>query len=380
MLRKKRGLVVSVVVSIVMMFAMVLPAFADTTVRVDPTNMHGWVFVNDETNGPGSGDFVNGPGTPPLGTGSMHFVLTGASDGQIAALPDFLGTKLSALTTLKYSTYQSVTNPSNATAIALQFNVDKDVTDADNSYQGRIVYEPYNNNGGTVPQGTWNQWDGLNSGNAKWWLSHSSTQFDNNCPQSSPCTLSHIISLYPNIGIHPTLGAVILKAGSGWSAFDGNADELIIGVSGTNTTYDFEHNPLIGPPTTLLECKKDGWQTFNNPSFDNQGQCIKYVREHAHAILGDVSYNAYGLDRKAQFSVRTDTDGAFMYTDQNHNWYKVIVTSAKVNGQDGWFAGKVWQASNPSWVGQWLFVKVNDSNPNEIWGVLRVKQLPKQEF
>ncbi len=37
---------------------------------------------------------------------------------------------------------------------------------------------------------------------------------------------------------------------------------------------------LVGPPTNKDQCKKDGWKTFNNPTFKNQGQCIKYVENH----------------------------------------------------------------------------------------------------
>lgn len=36
---------------------------------------------------------------------------------------------------------------------------------------------------------------------------------------------------------------------------------------------------LVGPPTSKDQCKKDGWKAFNNPSFRNQGQCVKFV-EH----------------------------------------------------------------------------------------------------
>lgn len=34
---------------------------------------------------------------------------------------------------------------------------------------------------------------------------------------------------------------------------------------------------LIGPPTSKDQCKNGGWQTFNNPSFRNQGQCVSFV-------------------------------------------------------------------------------------------------------
>jgi hypothetical protein len=33
----------------------------------------------------------------------------------------------------------------------------------------------------------------------------------------------------------------------------------------------------IGPPTSKDQCKKGGWQLFNNPAFKNQGDCVSYV-------------------------------------------------------------------------------------------------------
>jgi glucuronoarabinoxylan endo-1,4-beta-xylanase len=45
-----------------------------------------------------------------------------------------------------------------------------------------------------------------------------------------------------------------------------------------STTYDFEAQaPLVGPPTNKNQCKDGGWQTFNNPTFKNQGDCMSYV-------------------------------------------------------------------------------------------------------
>lgn len=34
---------------------------------------------------------------------------------------------------------------------------------------------------------------------------------------------------------------------------------------------------IVGPPTNKDQCKNGGWMTFNNPTFKNQGQCVKYV-------------------------------------------------------------------------------------------------------
>jgi hypothetical protein len=41
---------------------------------------------------------------------------------------------------------------------------------------------------------------------------------------------------------------------------------------------------LVGPPTDKNECKNDGWKTFNNPTFKNQGDCVSYVQSNPHAV------------------------------------------------------------------------------------------------
>lgn len=41
--------------------------------------------------------------------------------------------------------------------------------------------------------------------------------------------------------------------------------------------------PVVGPPANKDECKKDGWKTFNNPTFKNQGQCVSYVQANDNA-------------------------------------------------------------------------------------------------
>ncbi len=38
---------------------------------------------------------------------------------------------------------------------------------------------------------------------------------------------------------------------------------------------------LVGPPTDKNQCKNNGWKTFNNPPFRNQGQCVEYVEHHS---------------------------------------------------------------------------------------------------
>jgi signal peptidase I len=39
----------------------------------------------------------------------------------------------------------------------------------------------------------------------------------------------------------------------------------------------------VGPPTDMDQCKDDGWETFNNPTFKNQGDCVSFVQSNPNA-------------------------------------------------------------------------------------------------
>jgi hypothetical protein len=65
------------------------------------------------------------------------------------------------------------------------------------------------------------------------------------------------------------------------------AVDVLIDVEGTADLTNIMVNgvtevPLVGPPTSKDQCKHGGWQTFNNPSFKNQGQCVAYVNHHTN--------------------------------------------------------------------------------------------------
>ena len=123
------------------------------------------------------------------------------------------------------------------------------------------------------------------------------------------------------------------------------------------------------PPTTKAECRDQGWTTYNDPSFWNKDQCIDYVVAHEHEVSGNIKYTAYGLKRQASFDMNTaDNSGWFSYSDNNRGWYNVNITDVSVSGNDGYFAGVVTSASNHSWVGQWLFGKVQNGHTDLIWG------------
>lgn len=242
-------------------------SLASSTVVVSPTTPNGWAFFDDNGNG-GSGSFVVGPPVPPAGVGSAQLQVTAANQGFALGSAILGGTKFADLTTVEYSTYRQTVDAGNNLAIALQFNFDADVTDANNTFQGRLVFEPYQTFPGAVTQGVWQTWNALAG---KWWRTRSGP-----CPQSNPCTMAEVIANWPNGGVRAG-GGVILKAGSGWATFTGNTDKLTIGVNGTSTTYDFE--PFI-TPSDKDSCKDGGWRNLSRAdgtSFKNQGDCVSYT-------------------------------------------------------------------------------------------------------
>lgn len=116
------------------------------TVIVYPDSMRGWAFYDDQADTVCSAGtacrMVNGPAGQPLGSGSAELADSLATDGKALILPDYGGTRFDQVTTLRYSTYRQTTDAGNNLAIALQFNVDYDLTDSLTGYQGRLVFEP----------------------------------------------------------------------------------------------------------------------------------------------------------------------------------------------------------------------------------------------
>jgi hypothetical protein len=261
---------------------------AGTTVVVSPTNQQGWVFYGsaDEGHAGGisTGEFVDGPGGPgSLGSGSVHFTLGNSNGGELIATTQFAGLPLSSLTTLAFSTFTT----SSGKSVALEFDIDYDPgascatlirpTDPVGScYQGRFVYIPAFDNGSPVVTNAWQSWNTLDSAK-NWYASHGVPGHPGMCTQnaSSQCSLADLLAVYPHAAIMMRSGAgnFGVKAGSGYSSFDGNMDNIRIGASGADTTFDFENHTVA---TDKNQCKDGGWQTFNPPTgpYKNQGQCV----------------------------------------------------------------------------------------------------------
>jgi hypothetical protein len=233
----------SILVMIVLAVTLFAPssALAATTVTVKPTAMNGWGFLQETATGTGS--FVSGPGTPPMGTGSARFTLD-ATGRELFRTVAYAGTRLDDITNLAYSTYRSSADAGNLLAVTLQLDVDYDITDANTAWQGRLVFEPYFTAGsGNIPEDTWQSWTPLTG---MWWAS--GAPGNTACPQASPCTWAAVLSAFPNAGLRVSVGALQFKAGGPWASFDGNVDAFTIGVNGADTIFDFEPEP---PCTTV---------------------------------------------------------------------------------------------------------------------------------
>jgi hypothetical protein len=253
--------------------AAALPAAASAEV-VKPSSPGGWAATSESTPG-GTAGFVAGPGAPPSGSGSANLRVTSSAQGMILAKPTG-PFRLADVTTLSYSTYRASADAGNNLAVALQLVADADRTDENNTFQGRLVFEPYRTS--TVPQNTWQTW---NAKNGKWF--GTGAPINSVCSNASPCTWTQLLAAFPNVGAadRPD-SAIILKAGSGWASFNGNVDNLTVGISGSDTTYDFEPE---------VQCTTDCYVDAATGSDAYGGTTADFPKKTLQAALTQVSSN-----------------------------------------------------------------------------------------
>ncbi len=212
------------------------PARADSTlVSVRPSTMNGWGLGEVSTGDivPSNATaFVFGPGTPPIGNGGIQMTVTNAISHPIATRP-MLGVRLDDLTKITYATFVGAP----AVAIELQFTIDLTATDSYVGNQGSIVFDPDLQSTGVVSPGIWQEWDALNG---QWWATPEAGALATQCTAAAPCSMATIILRFPHIALHGQNGAVALSARASATPYITHVDDLIIGVNGSTTVYDFE--------------------------------------------------------------------------------------------------------------------------------------------
>jgi hypothetical protein len=245
---------------------------ATTFLTVSPTNLQGWqIQVSASPSPTPSVTFVNGPGTPPLGSGSAE--LRVGPDGNSAAQlrhPGYAGTRLpnpspappaaDELSSLSYATYvQQDGSGGQAPYIILQID-----TDGDAGIEDLLFFEPAYQSATFCPSnpqpalvtGQWQTWDAFNG----CWYSVFGTAGSG--PGTNTVSLRTLSAALPTGRIANSspsgLGGVRIVAGFGagaWDNFIGNVDAFRIGVGANDTLYNFDPNqsiPTAGPPSTLI--------------------------------------------------------------------------------------------------------------------------------
>ena len=248
---------------LIVIVAAVLTVPLSAQLVVTPTNTQGWQLTTSSGAGnvpPPAAYLAPGFETPPLGSGSLHLgVGQDGNDNAQARHPGYAGTLLSNLTALSYSTFTEV-DGSGGQAPYLMLQIDNTgdgAADAtlffEPAYQtGSYPGDPVPNQGALVPD-TWQTWDALAGG---WWVGTGGPPL---------VTLATYVASNPTATIVNTasgLGGVRIVTGFGGGAWDnylGAADNFTIGVSGVNTTYDFE--AAAASVVTVTQPTPDGWTT-----------------------------------------------------------------------------------------------------------------------
>ncbi|MEQ8676048.1 MAG: hypothetical protein RLP44_01955 [Aggregatilineales bacterium] len=217
----------SYIIAVTLLIFFLIPQTTQAaTVEVTNLAQAGWMHGREAPSITGDGDFVVGP----QGVGSFMMATPDAGARYALAYSGvYDGLPFASISNISYRTYQETAG---AQVIALQIHVDYDVTDADNSWQGRLVFEPIYTPGYTIQTGVWQTWDAMNG---RWWATGGAGA--GVCtPGGGACTWAQILATFPNAGIRAGDGTILFKVGSGWvPGTTGYVDYL----SFNGTLFDF---------------------------------------------------------------------------------------------------------------------------------------------
>lgn len=262
----------------------VLPATAGQArhVRVWSGNMQGWVFVNETGRDCSTPDCeLQIVAQSVAGDGSARLALSDIQDPLRRSMlfaPLGRGQQLRQLRALSYSAYVwDITSSPYTPAVAIP--IDFDLTDKDNAWQGRMIFNPAWHPSFVDVREEWRTFDAVQGRLAQWYFEDVPFGMTNYCVADNPCTLDEIIDRYPHAGIHRTFGGIEIYVGQwGLQHLATSVDLITVGMKGKTRIYDFEP----GGPETYKECKDDGWVGF----YDNQQHCMQTLKHPAPAPTG----------------------------------------------------------------------------------------------
>lgn len=238
------------------------------------------------TMGLGQGDFVEGPDSPPYGTGSFQLLAEDlAVDKVTITTSNYLGETLSGIQGLSYWTYRvsegiDESIPSHVTP-SINIEIVNGGPDGEVTW-ATLVWEPvYAYGASAITDDEWQNWDTFAQSQTSfaggWWTTRT---LGDVCEFNCFVSWDTIIENNPHAEILVT--GVNLGRGPGSGSYVANTDGLSILYNGTQTTYDFELTVESTVPTHKDECKQGGWMSFD-VEFRNQGQCVSYVQANERA-------------------------------------------------------------------------------------------------
>lgn len=292
-----------------------LPATAavndGTLITVRPSAMSAWVSSQESASGSVAGGnvaFVAGPASPPIGIGSAQITVTSNLTDQVLshAVP---GVRLDNFTKITYATLV----PTDALATALQFTIDLTVTDGIMSDQGRLVFDPALQ---SLPiTRTWPAWDALSG---LWYATPEAGPLASMCTFAAPCSLPSIIAQFPNIGLHPVTGGVFLVAPRNLVPYVTYVDDLILGISGDTTSYNFE--PEVACLSVCWVDAAAGSDMFGGSTPDSAKRTIQ-------AAIDAVSPG--GVVRVRPGAYNETASGRFTYNSSGPHTFGLVVPVSK---------------------------------------------------
>lgn len=215
----------------------------------------GWSTCDENSAGAtGYVELAAGPATPPAGIGSANFVTAGPANGPAIFNAFEPGLPLSNLIQINYSTYSASNDRPN-----FFINVDYDLADASQAWQGRLVWVPSLPGCATLAANTWQTLDPFAAPNAACWYQSGNPVVGGVVgtplyPLSGAAgSWNQIMAAYPKAGIHTSAGAIGFKVGSGESAMTAGLDKLVIGYNSGGdryVTWDFEPGATLSTTAT----------------------------------------------------------------------------------------------------------------------------------
>jgi len=219
----------------VLLFASLSAVFTvRAAIVVHPGNLQGWFIGTVAPTGvPAFADFINGFGTPPLGTGSYRVTIAAPNTKRQIARADYNGTPLNGLS-ISYSTHRVGTN-SNDWYVNLYINI----TGAPGLANCRLDFAP-------------------NAGPIGSWITHNATGASNGwystcAPFLMNVSFATVLSAFPSAVLRSPFVAgapsIVFNMGDTAASYV-NYDGAIDAISINGTTWDFE---LVGPAAGSID-------------------------------------------------------------------------------------------------------------------------------